>query len=274
MPGGGVRPSGSTSWRPRARIAWRTVPGARRRAAVAERGLGDGRPTAGPAWSCDLDHLGHQREGVGAQARRSAVRCERLGAEQDRLAEAQLVDAADVRRCAAPRRGSPSCRRRRSPARCPTRASTCSTSPDSSSILAWSGTTPLWQARLVPSPRQAEPGRARDAPARRRPRRRARPRGGRRARPSAPRRGVVRWRTAAAESASSTDGLGVEADVGDAHDRVDLAEHRRPDQRERRLTSPRPGAAARFSTRESPRPLTPPRSMAAADGRRARAPPW
>ena len=44
----------------------------------------------------------------------------------------------------------------------PTAASTSAASSDSSCILAWSGTTPLWHARLAPDAGQGQAGHAAD----------------------------------------------------------------------------------------------------------------
>ena len=77
---------------------WFTEPRAGDRAARRRR-PGRARPRVGRAWSVDLDELGDQGDGVGAQPG-DRQPGEGIQAEEDRLAEPQLVDAARVRRCA------------------------------------------------------------------------------------------------------------------------------------------------------------------------------
>ena len=230
MPAGGVRPSGSVSWRPRATMAWRTSSPSRRAGGV---------PKA--AWAVSP----HGSAGFVFTSITSATR---VNASVRRPSSTRRCSGSVPSRIASPRRRSltrPGVGGAQRPvevrgvaaghdreARGRRLASTFSTSRESSSILAGRGRrrsgTPGWcRAR-----RARRPGVLDDAGGtgrRRRPR--ARPRAGRRARPSGPRRGSVPWLSAAAAEAVEDRGLGVQADVGVAHHRVDLAQHRRADQR-------------------------------------------
>ena len=191
--------------------------------------------------SVDLDQLGDQGDGVGAQPG-DRQPGERVQAEQDRLAEPQLVDAADVRRAQAPSPGWPSCRRRR-----PTRVDAdgrldVGREPGELVHLGLVGDDAALAgevgARCRPERRPG--GRGRPAPAATRsagsiPSRRS---------PSSTMSTtacVVPRRDDARERASSTDGLGVQAGRRVTYDGVDLAEHGGADQRARR----RPGRRRR-----------------------------
>ena len=94
MPSGGCRPSGSTSWRPRARIAWCTVLLPVRAGAIAEGRLSAISPGLSRLHG-DLDDLGEDRRGVLAQPRDGRA-VERVAAEQDAFTDAEVVDPPDV----------------------------------------------------------------------------------------------------------------------------------------------------------------------------------
>ena len=225
-------PSGSTSWRPMARRACRRVPDPGRAGATPNAAW----PTVPHGWAgfvCDLDHLGDQRAGVGVQAlRRGAV--ERVHAEQDRLAESELVDAADVGRAQRPAEvGRVAAGHDREP---PLRGGLhlLDQRAAAASIFESSGAMPLWQARLVPIPtsvrdrvaldllRRASTSDSGATPSRRSPSSTMR---------TTP--WVIRRRRAAAGERLEHGRLGVEADGGVAHHGVDLARHRGADERPR-----------------------------------------
>ena len=165
-----------------------------------------------------LDHLRDQAERVGAQAGdRLAV--QRLGAEQDRLAEAELVDPADVvggQRPAQVGGVAAGDDGQRGPAGAPRPARPGGTARPSCLVghdAALAGQVGA-ERRRSRSPGRRRTSRA-SVDAGRRP---ARPRAGRRARPSAPRRAVVPSRSRRPRGRSSTTGSVLRLSVGLADD--------------------------------------------------------
>ena len=209
----GRRPADRARGSPAARCRV-PVPGRRRRRTRS----GRARPTAGPACRRPRSprRPGRTRRGAG---RRSASG--RSGSRPSRIASPRrrsLTRPTSVGR-RAPTPGWPSCRRRPSVSAMPCAASTWSTSSLSTPMFWSSGTTPFWQARLVPSPtRRSDGWPSTTADGGRRRRRRRCPRAGRRARPSARRRGRRRCCAAARSSAASTVGSVFRLQVGRAHD--------------------------------------------------------
>ena len=253
---GGTRPAGSTSWWPMARIAWRTAP-----RSVARR------VTPNAVWA---DLAPRQRrlrprprsprrrgEGVGVQPL-DRVAVQRLAPEQDRLAEAEVVDPADGRGAEGPvevgrvAAGHEADRVPEWPTRRPTPAS------DSSPMFRGVGGHAALAGQVG-----ADAARRRCGQGRRSGPRPLRGRSGRmpsRRSPSST-MSTTPWtrpcRPAAASRALEHVDLGVAADVGGGDDPVDLAEHRRADEGHRRGRSRRRAGASMFSIRESPSPVDP-----------------
>ena len=156
IPAGGTAPSGSTSCRPRATIACRTVPG---------------RPRSGVCPKASWAMVPHDRVGLVCTSMTSATR---VKASVRRPATTWRCRGSVPSRMDSPSRSSstrptssvPNAQSRLAEfppvtivIGCPTRVSTRSTSPESWSILSWSGTMPLRHARLVPSPASRSPAR-------------------------------------------------------------------------------------------------------------------
>ena len=150
----------------------------------------------------------------------------------------------------------------------PQATSTSSARPESSSIFCWSGTTPLWQARLVPMPVSTRPGRCRieraisttstmATPSRRSP-----------SSTISTTPWVVAWRVAAAARARRTVSSVLRLTSAlrtTASTWLGIGERTSV----RGASNPRWRSAARFSTRESPRPTTPASTSARATLARA-----